>query len=81
MKKADLREEYTRADLPGFERGKFYPEAVAGTTVVVLNPEIAKAFPTSDAVNKALAGLLAIAHEARKLTAAPKRAPKKRASA
>jgi hypothetical protein len=92
MKKADMREEYTRADLPGLARGKFFQEAMQGATVVVLDPELAKAFPTSEAVNNALAGLLAIASEARKLTEKPAskksttpsktpRAPKKHASA
>lgn len=81
MKKADMRDEYTRADFPKLERGKFHKEAAKGTAVALLDPEVAKAFPTSDAVNKALAGLLLIANEARKLTEKPKRAPRKRSAA
>jgi hypothetical protein len=54
----DLRSEYRKSDFPeGLVRGKYAPPT-AGTKVVRLDPEIAAAFPTSDAVNKALGGLL-----------------------
>lgn len=39
-----------------------------GSNVVVLRPEISKAFPTSEAVNDALARYLAFAREAKVLT-------------
>lgn len=39
-----------------------------GSNVVVLRPELVKAFPTSDAVNAALASYLAFVAEARALT-------------
>lgn len=39
-----------------------------GSNVVVLQPEIQKAFPTSEAVNKALATMLAFAKETQGLT-------------
>ena len=81
MKKADMRDEYTRADFPKLERGKFYKEAVKGTAVVLLDPEVAKAFPNSEAVNKALTSLLAFTRETRKLTEKPKRASRKRSAA
>jgi hypothetical protein len=64
MKKAkasrgDLRREYSRADFPGgLVRGKYAGRAGPGGTLVRLDPEIAAAFPTSEAVNKALAGIL-----------------------
>lgn len=64
MKKAKsgrdtLRKEYTRADFPaGLERGRYASRISEGTNVVLLDPEIAAAFPTSEAVNKALRGLL-----------------------
>jgi len=63
MKKAkgEMRLEYKRSDFAKLERGKFYAEVAAGTSVVLLEPEIAKAFPTSKAVNEALAGLLVLA--------------------
>ncbi len=35
-------------------RGKYAKQVAEGTNVVILDPEIAKLFPTSEAVNKAL---------------------------
>jgi hypothetical protein len=35
-------------------RGKYAKRYAEGTNVVLLEPEVAKAFPTSEAVNKAL---------------------------
>ncbi len=63
MKKAkdEMRSEYKRSDFAKLERGKFYAEVAAGTSVALLEPAIAKAFPTSKAVNEALAGLLVLA--------------------
>jgi hypothetical protein len=50
----DLRPEYDfRALGPGV-RGKYYRRFQAGTNVAVLAPDVAKAFPTSEAVNEAL---------------------------
>lgn len=62
MKKAkdEMRSEYKRSDFAKLERGKFYAEVAAGTSVALLEPAIAKAFPTSKAVNEALAGLLVL---------------------
>ena len=59
-------------------RGKYFKQFTQGSNVVVLQPEIKKAFPTSDAVNKALASMLAFTQEAQTLTH-PKRTPRKRA--
>jgi hypothetical protein len=39
-------------------RGKYAKQFVDGTNVVVLDPEVAKQFPTSEAVNKALRKLI-----------------------
>ena len=57
----EMRKEYKRPDFAKLKRGKFYKQAVAGTHVVLLEPPIAKAFPTSEAVNEALSGLLTLA--------------------
>lgn len=65
---ADMRKEYKRSDFSKLERGKFYKQAVAGTHVVLLEPSIAKAFPTSEAVNEALSGLLALAKRTTRIT-------------
>lgn len=72
MKKAKdgMRKEYKRSDFSKLERGKFYAEAREGTSVALLEPDIAKAFPTSKAVNDALHGLLSIAEEASRITSA-----------
>ena len=65
MRKAkdEIRSQYKRSDFAKLERGKFYPEAAKGTSVVLLEPAITKAFPTSEAVNKALHGLLALTQQ------------------
>ena len=39
-------------------RGKYARQFADGTNVVVLDPEIAKLFPTSESVNKALRKLI-----------------------
>jgi hypothetical protein len=49
------------------ERGKFLKAAKKGTSVALLDPVIAKAFPTSEAVNAALRGLLALTEEAARI--------------
>ena len=60
--------ELTREQLGKGVRGKYHAKFMQGSNVVVLLPEIRKAFPTSEAVNNALASYLAFAREARSLT-------------
>jgi hypothetical protein len=57
----DLRPEYELASLKGGVRGKYFRRATAGTNVVLLEPDVARAFPTDADVNKALRALLNIA--------------------
>lgn len=63
MKKAsrqtidDLRPEYDLASMGPGVRGK-YAGRLKGTTLVALQPEVAEAFPTSEAVNQALRAVL-----------------------
>ncbi len=64
----EMRKEYKRSDFSKLERGKFYKLAVSGTHVVLLEPSVAKAFPTSEAVNEALSGLLTLAKRTAGLT-------------
>ena len=65
-RKDELRRSYKRSDFPaGFTRGKYAARVAAGSNVVVLSSENAAAFPTSDAVNEALGGLLRLAKSAR----------------
>lgn len=62
-------------------RGKYLKHFAQDSNVVVLRPDIQKAFPTSEAVNKALASMLAFAQETQGLAARSSRAPRKRAAA
>ena len=50
----------------GGERGKYSDRFQQGTNVVVLEPDVAEAFPTSDRVNEALRVLVQIAENTRK---------------
>jgi hypothetical protein len=60
-KKEDMRKEYRREDLGAGVRGKYYDEYKKGTNLVLLSPDVAKAFPTEEAVNKTLRSLINIA--------------------
>ncbi len=64
----DLRPEYSREDLGKGVRGKFLNSYNKGTNLVLLNPEIAKAFSSSAAVNEALTSLLLLTKQTVKLT-------------
>lgn len=59
-------------------RGRYFKPFTQGSNVVVLRPEIHKAFPASEAVNKALASMLDFAREAQGITGRSKRSPRKR---
>jgi len=50
----DLRPEYDLSRLKGGVRGKYYKRATAGTNLVLLEPDVARAFPDSNSVNRAL---------------------------
>jgi hypothetical protein len=56
-----MRSEY---DFSGGVRGKYADRYRKGTNVVLLEPEVAAAFPDSTSVNDALRALLAIAKRA-----------------
>jgi hypothetical protein len=57
-------------------RGKYFARASKGSNIVKLDPEIAKAFPSAEAVNAALASVIEIS----KLTSKPPRAAKRKAA-
>jgi len=61
VKSNDLRPEYRREDLAKGVRGKYLKAYRAGTNLVLLRPEVAKAFPTEEAVNDALCSLIEVA--------------------
>ena len=57
----DLRPEYDETILHDGVRGKYVQRYQASVNVVVLDPDVAQAFPTAQAVNDALRLLLNIA--------------------
>lgn len=77
--KDEMRAEYKGSDFTKLERGKFYKEVAKGTSVVLLDPSIAKIFPTSEAVNAALLGLLTLTEQTARLTGRTKRPARKTA--
>lgn len=54
----DLRPEYDFSQLKGGVRGKYVERYREGTNLVLLDPDIAAAFPDAKAVNDALRSLL-----------------------
>jgi len=64
----DMRAEYN-FDYSKAVRGKYYKKILKeGANVAVLEPDVAKAFPTSAAVNDALRVVLKAGQAARRLT-------------
>ena len=57
----DLRPEYDATVLKDGVRGKYAARYQAGTNLVLLAPDVAAAFPTSEAVNEALRLLMQVA--------------------
>lgn len=74
MKKAirktvnELRPEYKRLDFTSMVRGKYAARLSQATNVVVLEHQVAQAFPNDRAVNDALRGLLRSKKEAARPT-------------
>jgi hypothetical protein len=56
----DMLPEY---DFSGAVRGKYYERYRQGTNVVLLEPDVAQAFKSSEAVNRALRLLLDLARQ------------------
>jgi len=75
--KDEMRPEYKQSDFKRLERGKFHSEVAKGTSVALLDPIIAKAFPTSEAVNEALLSLLTLTEQTARITGQLKRVPRK----
>lgn len=70
-----MRAEY---DFTHAVRGKYYQRYQQGTNIVVLEPDVAEAFPNSDAVNDALRSLLRVAQRS---AGPPSRPTRRRVSA
>jgi hypothetical protein len=87
MKKAsriptdELRTEYKRSDFGELVRGKYAARVAASTNIVVLEPQVARAFPNDRAVNDALRSLLPHTKKPARPTARSSRPARKRAAA
>ena len=69
----DLRPEYDFASMRGGVRGKYVKRLREETNLVLLDPEVAAAFPTEEAVNAALRGVLNTTKAVRQLGGLPNR--------
>jgi hypothetical protein len=73
MKKAEqetadeLSPEYKRSDFGEIVRGKYAKKIKEESNVVLLEPDVAQAFPNDEAVNKALRYLLELAQSSVRL--------------
>jgi len=79
----ELRPKYDLSQLKGGVRGKYYQEAVAGTNLVLIEPDLAQVFPGGESVNRALRLLVAVAHvatPASRRRATPNKRPKRSAA-
>src|SRR5437899_10393457 len=63
--KDEMRAEYDFASMSDGVRGKYVERLRRGSNIVVLEPEVAAAFPTGDSVNAALRGMLDTARTVR----------------
>jgi hypothetical protein len=71
----DLRPEYDFASMKGGVRGKYYRRIrEEGTNIVLLDPEIAEAFPSEASVNEALRGVLNTTRAVRRSGGLPNKA-------
>lgn len=75
----ELRPAYDLARLKGGVRGKYYKQASAGTNLVLLEPDVARSFPDSNSVNRALRLLREIATKSSR-SARSSSSPRRRAT-
>ena len=77
--KDELRADYKRSDFPaGLIRGKYAKRLRESSNIVVLRPEVARAFPNEEAVNSALLSLIELAEKTTRPTKHSTRHTKKR---
>jgi hypothetical protein len=57
----ELRDEYDLSKMTVVAKGRYAPQRRAGKNVIVLAPDVARAFPTDEAVNEALRLVMRIA--------------------
>ncbi len=70
----DLRGDYNFGELPGGVRGKYLRRYRAGTNLALLDPDVAAAFATDEAVNEALRTVLKAASAIARTRRAPSKA-------
>jgi len=63
-KEDELRPEYRREDLGKGVRGKYYEAYKSARNLVLLEPEVARAFPDDKSANEALKSLIKVARAA-----------------
>ena len=63
----ELRPEYDEMLLKNGIRGKYTKQYAAGTNIVRLDPDIAAAFPSEEAVNETLRFVLKVVDDAKNL--------------
>ena len=73
-KGGELLPEYDFASMKGGVRGKYVARLRKGSNIVVLEPEIAAAFPSDAAVNEALRGVLNTTKAVRRTGGLPNKA-------
>lgn len=54
----DLRPEYKRSDFKRLERGKYYQRVKPSSNAVVLDPDVASVFGSSESVNSLLRSVM-----------------------
>lgn len=57
----ELREEYDLSKMAGLVRGKYAKQFKEGSNVIMLEPDVAEAFPDEESVNEALRLLMNLA--------------------
>ncbi len=65
MPNDELSDEYDLSQLSGGVRGKYVERYQKGTNLVLLDPDVARAFPTQESVNEALRLLIQISERLR----------------
>lgn len=67
----DMKKEYDFAAMKGGVRGKYVQRLQEGANLVLLDPENAAAFPSDEAVNEALRGVLETTKAVRRIGGLP----------
>ena len=74
LQHSDMRPEYDFGSMKGGVRGKYVRRFREGTNIVLLDPEVAEAFPSEASVNEALRGVLNTTRAIRRTGGLPNKA-------